>query len=430
MSIRRKFEKSKLRFARYRRIRFKRQVAEARIKSRHPFAVPLITFTALLILTLSGYLLARHTHNLPPVQDAKIVVISHDNQRQVIPSKEPTVGALLAKLHLTLNQGDVVEPAPGSPINQDDFRINIYRAVPVEIVDGPQRTFTFSAAKTPRAIAQQVGTQLFPEDAVMTNPTQDFVTQGSIGEQVVVDRATPINVDLYGTPVVLRTHAKTVGELIHEKGIKLQAKDQIVPALNTPITPGQQVSFIRTGTKVETNTEIIAMPVQTISDPSLAYGTSAVRQQGSPGQQVVTYSVNLVNNVETSRTVIQKVVIKQPVTQIAVVGTSLSGIKGDMALAGIAPGDYQYADYIISHESGWCPTKAQGQYGGCPAYSGSVPSYGGYGLCQSTPGSKMATAGADWATNPITQLRWCSGYASRYGGWAGSYNHWLAYHSW
>jgi len=42
----------------------------------------------------------------------------------------------------------------------------------------------------------------------------------------------------------------------------------------------------------------------------------------------------------------------------------------------------------------------------------------------------MATAGADWATNPITQLRWCSGYASRYGGWAGSYNHWLAYHSW
>jgi hypothetical protein len=43
----------------------------------------------------------------------------------------------------------------------------------------------------------------------------------------------------------------------------------------------------------------------------------------------------------------------------------------------------------------------------------------------------MASAGADWATNPITQLRWCDGYAtSRYGGWAAAYNHWLAYHVW
>lgn len=145
----------------------------------------------------------------------------------------------------------------------------------------------------------------------------------------------------------------------------------------------------------------------------------------------MTYEINIVNNVETGRKVIQKVVTKTPVTQIAVVGTSLSGIKGDMALAGIAPGDYQYADYIISHESGWCPTKAQGQWGGCPPYAGYVPATGGYGLCQSTPGSKMASAGADWATNPVTQLRWCSGYAkSRYGGWAAAYSHWLSTHSW
>src|SRR5206468_3396393 len=139
----------------------------------------------------------------------------------------------------------------------------------------------------------------------------------------------------------------------------------------------------------------------------------------------------LKDNIETGRTLIQKVVAKQPVTQIVVVGSSLSGIKGDMALAGIAPSDYQYADYIISRESGWCPTKAQGQYGGCPPYAGSVPSYGGYGLCQSTPGSKVATAGGDWATNPVTQLRWCSGYAiGRYGSWAAAYSHWVANHNW
>lgn len=412
-----KLRRLRIKFIRFRRVLLPRRIRELKIMSRHPFAVPVITLAVLVALSGGIYLLARGTHRLPPVHDAKIVIVSHDHEQQIVPSKEATVGDLLAKLHLTLNQGDVVEPAATTRIEQDQFRINIYRAVPVEIVDGDKRTFTFSAAKTPRAIARQVGTNLYPEDRAVTQPVQDFVRSGAIGEQVVVDRATPINVDLYGTPVVLRTHAKTVAGLMREKGIKLIKNDRVEPALNTPIAPGQNVAFIRTGTKVVTETEEIAMPVQKINDPTLAYGTSAVRQQGAPGQQVVTYQVAITNNVETGRLVLQKVVTKQPVTQIEVVGTSLSGIKGDMALAGIAPSDFQYADYIISHESGWRPT-ASG-IGGA------------YGLCQALPGSKMASAGADWATNPVTQLRWCNGYAvGRYGGWGAAYSHWLSSHNW
>lgn len=384
---------------------------------RRAVAVPAATIGVLLAITGVAYLIARQTDKLPPVHDAKIVIISHDKQQQVVPTKEHTVGALLQKLNIKVNQGDVVEPALAAQINQDEFRVNIYRAVPVEIVDGGNRSFGFSASKTPRAIAQQAGTSLYPEDVTTTEPVQDFIKTGAIGEQVVVKRATPINVDLYGTKVTVRTQAKTVADLIKEKNIKLIPKDQVVPALDTPITPGQQVAFIRTGVKTETVNENIAMPVQTINDPTLAYGTTAVRQQGAPGQQVVTYQVAITNNVETGRSIIQKVVTRQPVTQIQVMGTSLSGIKGDMALAGIAPGDYQYADYIISHESGWRPM-ASG-IGGA------------YGLCQALPGSKMASAGADWATNPVTQLRWCNGYAvGRYGSWGAAYNHWVSSHNW
>ena len=407
------------------------KVKKFKILSRHPFAVPFFTIAALLIISGAAFLIAKQTNKLPPVHDAKIVIISHDKQQQIVPSKEKNVGSLLKKMNITLGEGDVVEPAVTATIDQDQFRINVYRALPVQVVDGGNKTFAFSAAKTPRAVAQQSGTQLYPEDKVATVPVQDFVTSGAIGEQIVVKRATPLNVDLFGTQVQMRTQAKTVGEFVKERGIKLKKDDKIVPALSTRIAANQQVSFIRTGVKTETITEKIAMPVQTLTDNSLAYGTNAVRQQGSAGEQVVTYQIQIVNNVETARTVMQKTVTKNPVTQVVVVGTSLSGIKGDMALAGIAPSDYQYVDYIISRESGWCPTKAQGQWGGCPPYSGSVPSYGGYGLCQSTPGSKMASAGADWATNPVTQLRWCSGYAKgRYGSWAAAYSHWLSAHSW
>jgi uncharacterized protein YabE (DUF348 family) len=381
------------------------------------FAVPLVTFGLLILLSGGAYLIARNTDKLPPVHDAKIVIISHDNQKQIVPSKEKTVGSLLQKLNIKLNQGDVVEPDLNAAIDQDQYRINIYRAVPVEIVDGSTHTFTFSASKTPRAIAQQAGTELNPEDYIETKPVQDFLQTGAVGEQVVIDRATPVSVDLYGTPVTLRTQAKTVGGLIREKGIKLTKGDQILPSPDTPLTADQKVTFLRTGTKTETVTEEIATPVQQINDPTLAYGTSAVRQQGSPGQQVVTYQIALTNNLETGRTVLQKVVTKAPVTEVRVVGTSLSGIKGDMALAGIAPGDYNYVDYIVSHESGWNPAAGNAS--------------GAYGLCQALPGSKMSSAGADWATNPVTQLRWCNGYAlGRYGSWAAAYSHWVAYRNW
>lgn len=41
---------------------------------------------------------------------------------------------------------------------------------------------------------------------------------------------------------------------------------------------------------------------------------------------------------------------------------------------------------------------------------------GAYGIPQALPGSKMASAGSDWATNPATQIRWGLSYiAGRYG---------------
>jgi len=89
-----------------------------------------------------------------------------------------------------------------------------------------------------------------------------------------------------------------------------------------------------------------------------------------------------------------------------------------LAASGIAPADFQAVDYIISKESGWRHLAVNS-------------SSGATGLCQSLPASKMASAGADYLTNPVTQLKWCDGYAkSRYGGWWPAYNFWQANHWW
>jgi hypothetical protein len=52
------------------------------------------------------------------------------------------------------------------------------------------------------------------------------------------------------------------------------------------------------------------------------------------------------------------------------------------------------------------------------------PSSGAYGIPQSLPGEKMASAGADWKTNPATQITWGLGYiAARYGTPCGAWEH-------
>ncbi|MFI5973505.1 phage tail tape measure protein [Streptomyces sp. NPDC051452] len=54
-------------------------------------------------------------------------------------------------------------------------------------------------------------------------------------------------------------------------------------------------------------------------------------------------------------------------------------------------------------------------------------SSGAYGIPQSLPASKMASAGADWKTNPATQIKWGLSYiAERYGNPLNAYSQWLA----
>jgi hypothetical protein len=49
---------------------------------------------------------------------------------------------------------------------------------------------------------------------------------------------------------------------------------------------------------------------------------------------------------------------------------------------------------------------------------------GAYGIPQALPGSKMASAGADWQTNPATQIKWGLGYIkSIYGTPCGAWSH-------
>lgn len=397
----------------------------------HPFVIPIATLLFLFFVSVGAYIgFSGKTFNS---SDSHVIILSYDNKHQTIPTSSETVGEFFKRANITINEGDRVEPSIDTPIIDDKLRVNIYRARPVQIIDGNHKIQGLSAATTPRSVAEQAGVTVYPEDEITSKPTENFLRDG-IGEQVEIDRATPTNLNLYGTPIMIRTHAKTVGDVLKEKQVKLSEGDTVQPSPNTPVTANAQIFVLRTGTQITTQQEDIAMPVQYVEDSSLTLGTTAIRQQGTPGKKVVTYQLDLQNGKEVGRHIIQEVIQSQAVAQIVARGRAVD-VPADkeavMSAAGISSGDYGYVNYIVSRESGWCPTKLQGQHT-CPPYApGSYPAGVGYGLVQATPGGKMASAGSDWETNSVTQLRWATGYAvGRYGSWSGAYDHWASYHNW
>jgi uncharacterized protein YabE (DUF348 family) len=400
----------------------------------HPFIVPVVTFLVLLLITGITFVFIG-SETITSSGDSHVVIVSYDNKKQTVPTAAATVGELIKKLDIKLNEGDIVEPAKSTQIVEDNYRINVYRAKPVTIDDGEHKVFAFSAATTPRSIAAQAGIQVYPEDNLSVKIPDSFLNTGSIGQQLEIDRATPVLINLYGTPVGVRTHTETVEELLKEKQIKLAEGDTVEPSVNAKVKADMSVVIARKGTKIATVVEPISPQTQVVEDATLSFGSTAVRQAGQPGKRVVTYQINIVNGKEVSRQKIQEVVAQQPVPQIIARGKAVS-IPSDkeaiMSAAGISASDYAYVNFIISHESGWCPTKLQGQVGYCPGYAPAyIPDGLGYGLGQATPGSKMAGFGSDWQTNSVTQLRWATSYAvGRYGTWGGAYNFWSSHSYW
>ncbi len=98
--------------------------------------------------------------------------------------------------------------------------------------------------------------------------------------------------------------------------------------------------------------------------------------------------------------------------------TSCDGYKGNRATGcalmldeGFKIAQFPCLDKLWKKESGW-------------NHRAKNPSSGAYGVPQALPGSKMASEGSDWKSNPATQIKWGLGYIKgRYGTPCSAWSH-------
>ena len=362
----------------------------------------------LVLIVCSAHVNAASTGS----EGGKLITIHDRGQEKVILTNEDKLSEALDQAGIAIEEHDTVEPAIDSKLVASSYQVNIYRAKPVIVVDGNTQTSIMTSHKSGRDIAKDAGIQLRDEDKTEMKLSMDIVSNGP-AQQLIVHRATKLNLNLYSDTTTAYTQGKTVGEMLDEKGIKLGEKDGVTPSKSTKITEGMTVKVWRDGKKTITKKEKITYSVRKINDVDRPVGYEKVKTEGVNGQRSVTYEVVTKNGKVVSREKIQSVTLKKPVEKVVVVGTKStlpSGSHKDwMSSAGISEGDYGYVNYIFKHESGWRP--------------GAKNPAGYYGLGQTNLSRLTRACGSDWASDPICQIKVFDKYAKdRYGSWKGAYN--------
>ncbi|MEU2201490.1 G5 domain-containing protein [Isoptericola sp. NPDC019482] len=195
-----------------------------------------------------------------------------------------------------------------------------------------------------------------------------------------------------------------------------------------PATPQVAVVVQRVETKKVTTTKAVDHKTTTKKSADRYSDLDAkVAKKGKDGERTIVQEVTTIDGKVVKKTKVSDEVTTKPVTRVLVKGTkerpepepktptysgSTRSIGKQMAAArGWSGSQWTCLESLWTKESGWNASAAN-------------PSSGAYGIPQSLPGSKMASAGSDWQTNPATQIEWGLGYiADVYGTPCGAWGH-------
>ena len=307
----------------------------------------------------------------------KLVTIYDRGAEKTIVTKARTIreALKLAKFSIDERQ-DVVEPSLDSEMVAEKYNINIFRARPITIVDGNKRLKVTTAEQTPALIAKAAGIEVFEEDKTTLSNSDNMAVDGA-NMVMKIDRASMVNFVLYGKESVIRTHAKTVGELLKEKNINPKKDDTLSVDRSAKIIPGMKIELWRNGKQTITAEEDVKFEIEKIQDANRDSGYREVKQAGENGKKNVTYEVEMKNGVEVSRKEIASVVTKEPKKQIEIVGTkSSTSFSGSFSEA---------LARLRSCEGSYTSNTGNGYYGAYQFDKRTWGNYGGYELASDAP---------------------------------------------
>jgi uncharacterized protein YabE (DUF348 family) len=256
------------------------------------------------------------------VRDGRLVTFHDRGEEKVIHTYAQSIRDALKDADITLAPKDIIEPSIDAKLVATDYSINIYRARPVIVVDGMVRQKVLTAGQTAKSIvADSDVTKLGDDDIARLTANTNIVTDGA-SVMLVIDRAVPFTLQMYGKPVATFTHEATVADMLDKKNITLSPSDKLSLDSSTPITAGMTVAIWRDGAQTATVDEEIPFKSRQILDMDQPVGYKAVKTPGVKGSRAVSYEITAQDGKEVKRKVINSVTTKQPTDEVVVVGNA------------------------------------------------------------------------------------------------------------
>lgn len=275
--------------------------------------------------------------------------------------------------------------------------------------------------------------------AALSTQAPEPPRQGAVSRSVdrfPIDDATlrTIEVTVDGQVHELQTRAETLAAALAEADIDVGFLDEVsAPMGGEPV----DATVVRVSETIETVTEEVPYKTVRTKTDSLYKGTEKVQTRGKAGERTTTKKITRKGEEVLAEEILAEAVSSESVDEVILVGTkdrpapvraapsstsgsapaTLSGgspravAQGMLSSFGWGQDQWSCLDRLWQRESNWNPSAMN-------------RSSGAYGIPQALPGSKMASAGADWRTNPATQIKWGMGYIKgRYGSPCGAWGH-------
>ncbi|OPZ74072.1 MAG: Cell wall-binding protein YocH precursor [Firmicutes bacterium ADurb.Bin456] len=193
----------------------------------------------------------------------------------------------------------------------------------VLVVDGKETTVqAFSA--TVGGVLEKQGIPVQEKDEVIPVPETPLKDRMVI----TINRAVNLSVRVDGNTIAARTRGGTVGDVLNEYGICLEAEDEVAPAREAPVVADMEICVDR----VRTVTEVCEVPLDfetqrkyTINMPQ---GSTRVAQEGRAGTKRQTWQVVYKNDREFSRQLASQEVVRTPVDRVIMVGSGAVVSRG------------------------------------------------------------------------------------------------------
>lgn len=201
------------------------------------------------------------------------------------------------------------------------------KALPVVVFVDSERMVIETSSVAPEQILKDGGVSTYPEDIILSEIILDPVKDSGVGQKIIVKKAPLYFVQVDGKNIEVRNWDSKVSSLVEKTGISLGAKDQILPELESLVTPGATIIITRINeADVDTYEDV---PFETVqkADSSIPFGSKKVTQAGMNGRLKKTYRIKYKNGVEVSRKLIASSSVTPVVSRVIASGSIVGKAK-------------------------------------------------------------------------------------------------------